>query len=140
MSLPIDLLGVEKSHLNLSDQSLPSDFGFDDYILSKVFDDIILVEYIDLVSGEGGDTVNRNGLLIPISVIQNAWRKGKVILVGPRVNYTKVGDIVVFPSNLGIPVTNLEVENHGPIKKGIFLNENRMFGICKLKNEENIES
>ena len=50
--------------------------------------------------------------------------------------FTEVGDIVVFPNNMGIPVSNLVVENYGTVKKALFLNEQRIFGICKLKNEE----
>lgn len=130
----IDILAPQKSHLDLSGGDLPSDFGLDDYKLSKLFDDVILVEYADLVSDESGaDYILRNGIALPISQIHNAWRKGKVILKGPRVLYTNVGDIVVFPNNMGIPITNLEVEDHGRIKNGLFLNEQRMFGICKVK-------
>ena len=136
MSLPnmsIDGLLPQKSHIDLSDPMLPSDFGMDDYILSKLFDDVILMEYTDLHTGEeGGDYILRGGIAVPVNQIHNAWRKGKVILKGPGVRYTEVGDIVVFPNNMGIPITNLEVENYGKVKNGLFLNEQRMFGICKL--------
>lgn len=135
MSLPIDLLAPQKSHIDLSDPALPSDFGLDDYKLSKLFDDVILVEYADLVVGEeGGDYILRGGIAIPINQVHNAWRKGQVILKGPNVRYADVGDIVVFPNNMGIPITNLEVEGHGKLKNGLFLNEQRMFGICKVKD------
>lgn len=135
MSLPVDLLPVQKSHIDLADGALPSDFGLDDYKLSKLFDDVILVEYADLVSGEeGGDYILRGGIAIPIAQVHNAWRKGKVILKGPNVRYTDVGDIVVFPNNMGIQISNLEVEDYGKIRNGLFLNEQRMFGICKVKD------
>lgn len=135
MSLPIDLLAPQKSHIDLSDPALPSDFGLDDYKLSKLFDDVILVEYADLVVGEeGGDYILRGGIAIPINQVHNAWRKGQVILKGPNVRYADVGDIVVFPNNMGIPITNLEVEGHGKLRNGLFLNEQRMFGICKVKD------
>lgn len=134
MSLPVDLLPVQKSHIDLSDGALPSDFGLDDYKLSKVFDDVILVEYADLVKGEeSGDYILRGGIAIPIAQVHNAWRKGKVVLIGPNVRYTNVGDIVVFPNNMGIQISNLEVEGHGKLTNGLFLNEQRMFGICKVK-------
>jgi hypothetical protein len=130
----IDLIPTQKSHIDLSDRSLPSDFGMDDYVLSKLYDDVILLEYADLVTGEEtGDYILRGGIAIPIAQIHNAWRKGKVILAGPNVRFTEVGDIVVFPNNMGIPITNLEVENYGKVKSGLFLNEQRMFGICKIK-------
>ncbi len=135
MSLPVDLLPVQKSHIDLSDGALPSDFGLDDYKLSKLFDDVILVEYADLVTGEeGGDYIMRGGIAIPITQVHNAWRKGKVVLKGPNVRYTDIGDIVVFPNNMGIQISNLEVEGHGKLKNGLFLNEQRMFGICKVKD------
>lgn len=136
MPVSIDLLKPEKSHIDLSDSSLPSDFGMEDYVLSKVFDDVVLVEYCDLHGAEdGSEYITRNGIAIPVNQVHNAWRKGKVILIGPRVSYTQVGDIVVFPNNMGIPITNLEVENHGKIRKGLFLNEQRMFGICKVNDK-----
>lgn len=135
MSLPIDLLATQKSHIDLNDPNLPSDFGLDDYQLSSLLADVILIEFSDLVTGEaGGDYILRNGLAIPVNQIHNAWRKGRVILAGPNVEFTKVGDLVVFPNNMGIPITNLEVVDHGKIKNGLFLNEQRIFGICKVKD------
>jgi cellobiose-specific phosphotransferase system component IIB len=117
---------------------LPSDFGLDDYQLSNLFDDVILIEYCDLHGGEdGSEYILRGGIAVPINQVHNAWRKGKVILNGPRVQYAKVGDVVVFPNNMGIPITNLEVEGYGKIKNGLFINEQRMFGICKVNDKAN---
>jgi hypothetical protein len=130
----IDALPTQKSHIDLTDRMLPTDFGMDDYVLCKLYDDIILLEYADLVMDEvSGDYIMRGGIAIPVNQIHSAWRKGKVVLQGPNVKYTQVGDIVVFPNNMGIPITNLEVEGHGKLKSGLFLNEQRMFGICKVK-------
>ena len=130
----IDVLKPLKSHIDLSDRSLPTDFGMDDYILSKLMDDVMLIEFCDLQSGEDGlEYVMRGGIAVPVNNINNMWRKGKVILKGPNVRYTEVGDIVLFPANMGIQVTNIEVEDVGKIKKGLFLNEQRMFGICRIK-------
>lgn len=135
----VDILAPQKSHIDLSNKTLPSDFGLDDYELSELLDDVILVEYCDLVAGEdNAEYIKRGSIVIPISQITNAWRKGVVILAGPRVQQAKVGDIVVFPSSMGIPVMNLEVSNHGKVKNGLFLNEQRIFGICK-KYEKNPE-
>jgi hypothetical protein len=36
---------------------------------------------------------------------------------------------------MGIPITNLEVEGYGKIKNGLFINEQRMFGICKINDK-----
>lgn len=132
----IDILAPQKSHIDLNDQALPSDFGLDDYILSKLMDDVMLVEFCDLVTGEDtGDYIMRGGIAIPIAQVHNAWRKGKVILKGPNVRYTNIGEIVVFPNNMGIPITNLEVKGYGKVKNGLFLNEQRMFGICEVNEK-----
>ncbi len=129
----IDVLAPQKSHIDLSDKQLPTDFGLEDYVFSKLFDDVILVEYCDIHSDElGNEWVERNGIAIPINQVNNAWRKGKVILKGPNVKYTEIGDIVVFPNNMGIGISNLQVKGHGKVKNGLFLNEQRMFGVCEL--------
>ena len=70
-----------------------------------------------------------------LTLLLKAWRKAKVILAGPKAEYAKVGDIVLFPSNLGVTVANIDV-NGETVKKGIFLNEDRLFGICNLKNAD----
>ena len=106
------------------------DFGLDDYTLKFIFDDIILVEYIDMT--ETGEVL-RGGIYIPSNALTKAWRKAVVILAGPNVKYAKKGDIVVFPNNLGVTVANMEVAGHGKISNGIFLNESRVFGICERK-------
>jgi cellobiose-specific phosphotransferase system component IIB len=77
----------------------------------------------------------RSGIAVPVAQVHNAWRKGKVILKGPNVKQCKVGDIVVFPNNMGIPISNLDVTDHGKVKNGLFLNEQRMFGICEVKEK-----
>lgn len=133
----IDVLAPQKSHIDLSDKTLPSDFGLEDYVFSKLLDDVILIEYADLIADEeGSEFIERNGLVLPTSQITNAWRKGRVILTGPSVRECELGDIVVFPNKMGIPITNLEVEGHGKLKNGLFLNENRIFGICKLNEKD----
>ena len=130
----IDILAPQKSHINLSDKALPSDFGLDDYKLSKLMDDIMLIEYVDLI-GDGSGEIMRNGVIVPVNMVMNAWRKGVVIIKGPNVRYTEVGDIVIFPSNMGIPITNVEVIGYGKVKNGLFLNEQRMFGVCEINEK-----
>ena len=135
--LSIDVLRPQKSHIDLADKQLPSDFGLDDYSLTQLYDDVILLEFCDLIGDESGAKfIERRGILLPISQIHNAWRKGKVILAGPNVRQTKVGDIVVFPNNMGIPVTNLVITGHGIVGDGLFLNEQRMFGICEVNKKD----
>jgi len=127
----IDTLATQKHLIDLSTHS-EGDIGLsDDFELTMIFDDILLVEYVD--ENEHGE-IERNGIFVPTNAVTKAWRKARVILVGPKAEYTKVGDIVLFPSNLGVTVANIDV-NGSKVKKGIFLNEDRLFGICKLKNE-----
>ena len=35
---------------------------------------------------------------------------------------------------MGVTISGVHVTDKGPVKKGIFLNEERMFGICKKKD------
>jgi cellobiose-specific phosphotransferase system component IIB len=129
-SANIDQLSPTRNLIDLSSHS-DGNFGIEDFELSFIFDDIVLVEYIDLTTD--GDGIVRNGIYIPTNTITKAWRKAKVILTGPDVKYTKKDDIVIFPNNLGITVSNLDIKNIGKIKNGIFLNESRIFGICHPK-------
>jgi len=133
-TVSIDKLKPLHSHIDLSDKSLPTDFGMDEYMLSRLMDDVMLLEFCDLQgSDDGVEYIMRGGIAIPINNVMNAWRKGIVILKGPNVRYTEVGEIVMFPANMGVQISNIEVEGHGTIKKGLFLNEQRMFGVCKEK-------
>ena len=127
----IDNLATKRSLIDLDGHS-DGDFGLgDEYKLSFVFDDILLVEFIDEDSDGAGDTIMRGGIYVPTNTLSKAWRKGKVILAGPEVKYAKKDDIVMFPNDKGATVSNLEIANHGKIGKGVFLNEQRLFGICK---------
>jgi len=97
-------------------------------------DDVMLIEYCDLEdSNDGVEYVLRGGIAIPTTQVHNMWRKGKVILKGPRVQFTHVGEIVMFPANMGVGISNVEVTDHGMVKKGLFINEQRMFGVCEPK-------
>lgn len=127
----IDYLAPQKSHIKLDDHQLPTDFGINDYKLTKLYGDAILLEYADLVGDESeGDFIERNGIVIPVSQVKNAWRKGRVVLKGKLAKDTEVGDIVMFPNNMGIPITNVDIHDYGRVKNGIFLNEERLFGGC----------
>ena len=126
----IDNLAPTKSLIDLT-QTDKGDFGFEDYELSFIFDDILLIQYVD--ETEQGDVL-RNGIVVPTNAINKAWRRGKVILAGPDAKYAKEGDVVVFPNNMGVTISGVTVTGKGKVKRGIFLNEERMFGICKKKN------
>lgn len=128
----IDNLATHKHLIDLSTHS-EGDIGLsDDFELTMIFDDILLVEYID--ENEHGE-IERNGIFVPTNAVTKAWRKAKVVLAGPKAEYATPGDIVLFPSNLGVTVANIDV-NGETVKKGIFLNEDRLFGICNLKNAD----
>lgn len=133
----IDHLTPTRSLIDLSSHS-SGDFGLDDYELNFIFDDIVLVEYIDTTSD--GEGVLRNGIYVPANALNKAWRKARVILAGPQVKYTKVGDIVIFPNNLGVTVSNIDVTGYGKLKGAVFLNESRIFGICNTKKDGSIST
>ena len=128
----IDNLAPTRSLIDLT-QKGKGDFGLEDYDLDFIFDDILLVEYVD--ETVQGDELVRNGIVIPTNALTKAWRKGKVILAGPEAKYVKEGDIVVFPNNMGVTISNVTVTGKGKVGKSIFLNEERMFGICIKKDD-----
>jgi co-chaperonin GroES (HSP10) len=134
----IDKLAVQKSLIDLdgfSQNSLNSVFiGYD---LSQVLDDIILVELVDL--GGNSNEIVRNGIVVPVNADTQAWRVGKVILCGQGTSLVKKGDHVIFPNNKGIMISNVEIEGHGTLEHGQFLNEHRIFGIAKPRQDVHIE-
>ena len=132
MPADIDMLKPTRSLIDLDSHS-EGDFGLDDFKLNFIFDDILLVEYVD--ETDSGDIL-RNGIVVPVNAVNKAWRKGKVILAGPNSKYVKTGDIVLFPNNVGVTVANINVDNIGKVQSGLFLNEDRMFGIC-TPNDDN---
>lgn len=126
----IDQLAPQKGLIDLS--STPRNaFNsvFIGYDLERLLDDIILVEFVD--EGGSSNTINRNGIVVPINADTNAWRIGVVIICGNNCKLVKKGDHICFPNNMGVPIANLDVVDHGTVKHGIFLNEQRIFGIVK---------
>ena len=137
MPADIDQLSPTRNLIDLSSHS-DGNFGMDDYILSQIYNDIILVEFIDL--SEDGDNIKRGSIYVPTNTLTQAWRKARVILVGTEVKNTKVGDIVMFPNDKGVSVSGMEVAGYGRIKRGMFLNEQRLFGKCAVRetNEQQL--
>lgn len=126
----IDALPAQKSHIDLSSTPRNSfNSLFVGYDLAQLLDDIILVEFVD--EGGSNNTIVRNGILVPVNADTNAWRVGKVILAGHGCHKVKQGDLVCFPNNMGVPIANIDVADHGKVGHGIFLNEQRIFGIVK---------
>lgn len=130
MPADIDQLTPTRNLIDLSSHS-DGNFGMDDYILSQIYNDIILVEFIDL--SEDGDNIKRGSIYVPTNTLTQAWRKAKVVLVGTEVKNTQVGDIVMFPNDKGVSVSGMEVAGYGKIKRGMFLNEQRLFGKCATR-------
>lgn len=131
MSANIDQLTPTKSLIDLTTHS-DNDFGLSEYDLTGLYDDLLLAEYID--ETPDGDII-RDGVIVPANTIQRAWRVGRVILAGVGCTNVKPGDCIIFPHDKGIPISGITVTGHGQLEHGIFLNEERLFGKCKPKNE-----
>lgn len=132
----VDILPAQKSLIDLGELPKNSfDSVFYGYTLKNLLDDVLLVKFVD--ETEDGSSIVRNGIVVPINADTKAWRIGEVILAGPNAKLTKIGEYVCFPNNLGIPIANIEVVNYGLLKKGIFLNEQRIFGVCEVRKDNN---
>ena len=82
----IDRLPSQKHLIDLSTHS-EGDIGLtDDFELNFIFDDILLVEYVD--ENDEGE-IQRNGIFVPTNAVTKAWRKARVILTGPKTEYVK---------------------------------------------------
>jgi hypothetical protein len=117
-----DLIGGKIQIENYPSESIV----LDEWTLSKVLDDILMCQYID--TNEDGTQIKRGSIFIPINVSTFAWRLAKVILSGPDCKTVKTGDVVMFPNDKGLQVANLN-----GMKNIVFLNENRIFGVCEPK-------
>lgn len=126
----LDNIKQSKSLIDLESYS-DGVFALDDYVLTYLFDDIILVELIDEVNDGQGSAIQRNGIFVPTNALTKAWRKGRVVLRGPNAQFCDNDDIVIFPNDKGVTVSNIIIADYGKVKKGMFLNEQRIFGICK---------
>jgi len=132
----IDKIPVSKSIIDLSSHSGSSfDSIFTGYNLEKILDDVILAEFTDL-AGEK-DEIVRNGIIVKTNALTNAWRLAKVILLGPNCKLVKKNDIIMFPNNMGVQINKIDVVDHGLVKHGLFINEQRIFGVCQPRKNEN---
>jgi hypothetical protein len=131
MSANIDQLTPTKSLIDLTTHS-DNDFGLSDYDLCGLFDDLLLAEYVD--ETPDGDII-RDGVIVPSNTIQRAWRVGRVILAGTGCKNVTPGDHIIFPHDKGIPISGITIDGHGQLEHGIFLNEERLFGKCRPKDE-----
>jgi len=130
----VDQLPVQKSLIDLTSHSANTfNSIFVGYDLVNILEDIILIEFVD--TGGSSNTIVRNGILVPVNADTNAWRIGKVILCGNGCRLVKKDDYVCFPNNMGVPIANIDVVGFGTLKMGIFLNEQRIFGIVQPRKE-----
>lgn len=120
-----------KGTIQLDNYVTSENFDLFGYELCSVLDDIILVKFLDC--NDDGSELLKNGVWVPINATTFTWRIGEVILAGPNCEYVKPGSVVCFPNDKGIQVGNLEIDGHGKLKNSCFLNEARIFGICKTK-------
>lgn len=105
----------------------------EDYEITELLGDVIQLVYADVA--DDGKSLIRNGIVLPDEVVDNkAWRIGKVLLAGPNVKQVQPGQFVIFPGDKGIK----GIQKNG--KMNIFLNEERIFGICKSLNQPKEES
>jgi co-chaperonin GroES (HSP10) len=128
----IDNLTPTKGLIDLKDHSSGEGPLLLGYELSELFDDIILATYVDL--DVTGDNLVRDGIVLPGNAAERAWRIARVVLTGPRCAQVKAGDHVIFPNEFGMRASNISVTNIGKIDKSVFLNEQRIFGICNLSD------
>lgn len=107
----------------------------EDYEITEVLDDVIMAEYAD-IAGNGRE-IMRNGLFIPEEVVdQKAWRVGRVIITGPNVRNKTLrtpGATFIFPGDRGLR----SIRQDG--KQILFINEDRIFGVCVQKADTKIK-
>lgn len=111
------------------DAYVGNEFNLDGWNLTKVLDDILMCQYIDV--NEDGTEIKRGSIWVPINTVNFTWRLAKVILAGPECKTVKEGDIIVHPSDKGITV-----QNFNNLKHVVFLNESRIFGVCTPTEEK----
>lgn len=136
MSINIDQLAPSESLIDLS-RYTSDEFALPDHTVTTLYDDLILAEFTDV--SPDGTAIKRGDIWVPLNATPKAWRVGKVLLKGKRCSNVEVNTNIIFPSDKGVPVSNLKYKNSDGeecvVKYGIFLNEERLFGAC-VPNDE----
>ena len=138
MSTSIDNLTPTESLIDLK-RYTGNEFAIPDHILTTLFDDLILAEYTDV--SPDGNAIKRGNIFVPLNTAPRAWRTARVLIAGNKCSNVNITDTIVFPGDNGIPVVNLQYKdvNTGETKvvsHGVFLNEERLFGVCtEIPNE-----
>lgn len=137
MSSNIDQITPTESLIDLS-KYVGDEFVLPDHQLTTLFDDIILAEFTDV--SPDGNAIERDGIFIPLNTAPRAWRVGRVLMVGGACKNVKPGDSIVFPGDRGIPVSRVQYKDSQgdtqTVKNGLFLNEERLFGVCTSTQHE----
>ena len=98
-----------------------------------------MAEYTDV--SLDGNAIKRGNIFVPLNTAPRAWRTARVLIAGNKCSNVNITDTIVFPGDNGIPVVNLQYKdvNTGETKvvsHGVFLNEERLFGVCtEIPNE-----
>jgi co-chaperonin GroES (HSP10) len=118
--LPHEVTGLPALNLDtMQGAEIPAE-----YDITKVLGDTLMCEIID--EAKNGEVL-RGGIYINQDITKKIWRVGKVIMLGPQCSgVVGKGDLVMYPNDRGIPMINMG-------KKFIFLNEERIFCVCKEK-------
>lgn len=111
------------------DNYIGHEMNLDEWNLTKVLDDILMCQYIDV--SEDGKEVKRGSIWVPVNTVNFTWRLARVLLAGPDCKTVKSDDIVMFPNDKGIQVANMN-----GLKNVVFLNESRIFGVCEPKKSD----
>lgn len=106
------------------DNYIGHEMNLEGWTLTKVLDDILMCQYIDV--NEEGTEIKRGSIWVPINTVNFTWRLAKVVLAGPDCKTVKKGDTIMFPNDKGIQVANMN-----GLKNVVFLNESRIFGVCE---------
>lgn len=129
------------SDINLESPNCAGDMALRGFTVKKLYDDFVFADYIDV---DNGFIKHESGLVTIESNNTKTWRKAKVLMVGPACRNTKVGDIILFPNDKGLPCGEVEyIEESKDIardsfiltaKNGIFLGEHRIFATLDNPN------
>lgn len=134
------------SDINLESPNCAGDMALRGFSVKKLYDDFVFADYIDV---DNGFIKHESGLVTVDTTSNKTWRKAKVLMVGPACRNTKVGDIILFPNDKGLPCGEVEYTTHleeselvpaqditEVAKNGIFLGEHRIF--ATLNNPNNV--
>lgn len=126
------------SDINLESPNSAGDMALRGFVLNRLYDDFVFADYIDV---DNGYIKHESGLVTVDSNVTKTWRKAKVIMVGPMCRESKVGDIILFPNDKGLPCGEIEyLDADGKemtAKNGIFLGEHRIFAVLERNESSN---